>query len=128
METNREDIWGSFGQNKLHALEVYTIDPSVFGGPGSSFFIIPAPSPFGLSYCLPLPHFSIVSCKLARLPHGYKTKRTILFKCLQRDFRYLSGYVAFTGEIFPEAVLLSLNICLTATRWEEPCSLVPGNI
>lgn len=26
METNQEDIWGSFGQNKFHGLEVHTID------------------------------------------------------------------------------------------------------
>lgn len=30
METNQDDIWGSFGQNKLYALEVHTTESLCF--------------------------------------------------------------------------------------------------
>lgn len=64
IETHQEDIWGSFGESKLHALEVRTIEPFWF-------WLLGELSPH-YPCCLPLPcvlpsllHFSSESSKLA---------------------------------------------------------------
>lgn len=83
LEMNQEAIWRSFGQNKVRVLGSFPRRIICFWLLRELFLHHPCPLPIWSLLLSVSTSFLSKSSKLARLPHGCKTKRAVLFKCLR---------------------------------------------